>query len=108
MRRILTAIALMGLGGMLTVGAFGFHIVRSPRGDLIIWKSRPSLKDVYVDVRNWKSDEWKKHPDLTKALREAGRADVVPKPQPLDPLQKLLRKFRGREEKSSHIFQYAP
>lgn len=101
MRRVMMAVFFMGLGGLLTVGAFGFHVVRSPRGDFVIWKSRPSLKDVYVDVRNWEHGEWKKHPDLKKALHEAGRDEIVPKPKPLDPLQKFLRTIGGGDARKS-------
>ena len=82
LRKVIAALFFMMLGSVLTAGAFGLHVVRGPAGHFTIWKTRPTLKDVYVDVRHWKRDEWKNHPDLVRAIIESGHDDVLPKPKP--------------------------
>lgn len=91
MRKFVGAVFCIGLGAVLMTCAFGLHFIQSPTGFSVIWKSRPSLKDVYVDVRRWKRDEWKNHPDLVKALHEAGKSDVVPKTTRENPVRDLWR-----------------
>ena len=83
LRKIAAALFFMMLGSALTTGAFGLHVVHGPRGHFTILKTRPSLKDAYVDIRTWKREEWKDHPNLVQALVESGYKDVLPKPNPL-------------------------
>ena len=82
MRRFVTAVFFASLGAVVMACAFGLHFVQSPTGFHVVWKSRPSLKDVYVDTRAWKRDEWKNHPDLVAALKRAGKTDIIPRPKP--------------------------
>lgn len=93
MRRFVTAVFFLGLGAVLMTCAFGLHFIQSPVGFHVIWKSRPSLKDVYVDTRPWSRNEWKNHPDLIRALRRAGRDDVVPRAKPADSVRDLFQKL---------------
>lgn len=97
MRKIIGALFFMTLGAVLATFAFGTHIVRSRSGHFVVWKTRPSLKDVYADIRVWKPEEWKNHADLAKALQEAGRGDLIPpaKPEPLRP----FRGFFSRKQR---------
>lgn len=101
LRKVISALFFMLLGALLTAGAFGLHVVRGPAGHFTIWKTRPSLKDVYVDVRGWKREKWKKHPDLVQALIESGHEDVLPepKPKPVNPLQRFFENLTGNGDR---------
>jgi hypothetical protein len=81
-RKILSAAFFMVLGGILTACAIGFHVVRSDVGMLAVRKTRPTVKDFYVDIRRWNRQDWKDHPHLAKALAEAGHQDLVPQQRP--------------------------
>jgi hypothetical protein len=81
-RKILSAAFFMMLGGILAALAIGLHIVRAPTGLLAIRKTRPALKDLYVDIRHWTRQDWREHPHLEKALVEAGHQDLVPHKSP--------------------------
>ncbi len=93
MRKFIGAVFFMAVGALLMTCAFGLHFVQSPTGFFVIWKSRPSLKDIYVDTRPWKPDEWVKHPDLVQALRRADKSEVVPKPALGNPIKQFFQKF---------------
>jgi len=81
-RKILSAAFFFVLGGMLSACAIGFHVVRSDIGMLAVRKTRPTVKDFYVDIRRWNRQDWKAHPDLAKALAAAGHQDLVPRQRP--------------------------
>jgi len=80
MRKLIGALFCMTLGAVVCVFAFAAHVVRTPSGHLIIWKSRPGLKDVYADIRHWTPRDWNDHRELAKSLQEAGHSDLVPQP----------------------------
>lgn len=69
--------ALLGAAAMFI--AFKFHVVRTKDDWVFVPKPTASLVDAYVDVRDWDTDEWAKHPQLVKSLVLTGRADLVRK-----------------------------
>lgn len=44
------------------------HFIHAKDCVLVIQKSRLTLHDTYVDVRQWNGDEWKCHDALTASL----------------------------------------
>ncbi|MCX7419230.1 MAG: hypothetical protein NT013_06795 [Planctomycetia bacterium] len=83
MRRLFAMVfgALLGAAAMFM--AFKFHVIRTKDdgiyGMVFIPKPSAALIDAYVDVREWTTAEWTKHPELVKALVLNGRADLVRK-----------------------------
>lgn len=69
--------ALLGAAAMFV--AFKFHVVRTTDDWVFVPKPSASLVDAYVDVREWDTAEWMKHPQLVKSLVLTGRADLVRK-----------------------------
>lgn len=58
-------------------GAMLFHVVQAKDGFHFIRKSNPSLKDTYVDIREFGFSEWKDHTELAAALTAADRSDLL-------------------------------
>ena len=83
MRRLFAMVfgALLGAAAMFL--AFKFHVIRTKDdgiyGMVFIPKPAAVLVDAYVDVREWTTAEWAKHPELVKALILNGRTDLVRK-----------------------------
>jgi len=69
--------ALLGAAAMFI--AFKFHVVRTKDDWVFVPKPPAMLVDVYVDVREWDTAEWTKHPQLVKALVLTGRSDLIRK-----------------------------
>lgn len=95
MRKLIAAVFFMSLGAVLMTCAFAFHFVRGPSGHVIVWKVRPSLKDVYADVRVFKPDDWKQHRMLAKALQNSRHKDLAPKPADSNPVRAFFDKLSG-------------
>jgi hypothetical protein len=105
-RKILSAAFFMMLGGILASCAIGLHVVRADSGMLAVRKTRPTLKDVYVDIRRWNRQDWRDHPDLAKALVESGHQDLVPQKQPaagLLPFNPFRRSSERRNDKTQDL-----
>ena len=79
MRRLFVLVfgALLGAAAMFM--AFKFHVVRTKDDWVFVPKPSASLVDPFVDVREWNSDDWTKHPQLLKALVLTGRSDLIRK-----------------------------
>jgi hypothetical protein len=77
MRRLFAMVfgALLGAAAMFM--AFKFHVIRIKDDVVFVPKPSAALVDAYVDVREWTTAEWAKHPQLVKALILNGRADLV-------------------------------
>ena len=94
MKRLFGALFFIALGGGLVLLSFHFHVVRAAGGHLVVRRSQPAMKDVYVDVRKWTASDWQEHPDLIRAVRAKGRGDLIVKPKERQPLRNFLRNFR--------------
>jgi hypothetical protein len=79
MRRLFAMVfgALLGAAAMFM--AFKFHVIRTKDDWVFVPKPTAALVDAFVDVREWSTAEWAKHPQLVKALILTGRADLVRK-----------------------------
>lgn len=103
-RKFLSAVFFMMLGGILAACAIGLHIVCAPTGLLAVRKTRPAVKDLYVDIRRWTRQDWQKHPDLEKALIEAGHQDLLPHKSPAEGLLRFnpFRRNTDRRNDAKH------
>lgn len=60
--------------------ALNYHVVHGPEGPLVVARmQRPPIRSAYVDVRNWSAAMWERYPDVTAALVQAGKGDVIAK-----------------------------
>ncbi len=77
MRRLFALVFGAMLGAVAMFIAFKFHVLRTKDDWVFVPKPSASLVDAYVDVREWGTTDWTKHPQLVKALVLTGRADLV-------------------------------
>lgn len=57
-------------------------LVRAPKRLILLKKTEFSLKEVYVDIREWNLAEYANHPALTKALVIQGYKDLMDQAAP--------------------------
>ena len=66
------------LTGALTLFvAMCFHVVRAKDGFHVIPKVTASLKDPYVDIREFGFSDWQEHPELSAAIAKAEKSDIL-------------------------------
>lgn len=73
----------------------GHHLVRSEKGLVVVQKRFVGLSETCVDIRRWTWNDAVAHPYVSKALIQAGYADLLPRPPP-DPttMEKAASKMR--------------
>lgn len=57
--------------------AMCFHVVRAKDGFHLVPKSTASLKDPYVDIREFGVAEWQEHPELAADISLANKTDML-------------------------------
>lgn len=62
-------------GAAVTAAVHHSHFVQTGERWLIVPRAGITLKDIYVDVRNWTADDWRKHPELSRDMQKAGYAE---------------------------------
>lgn len=62
---------MVGAGGLHT--ASNFHVVRANEGTVLVRKLEPGLHDLYADIRQYGVDDWRRNPDLARAMIEHQR-----------------------------------
>jgi len=77
MGRINTFILGLVLGAALVFGAQRYHLVRSNDGLHLIPKTKATMGEVYVDIRNFRLDDWTKHPELAAAVLKARKEHLM-------------------------------
>jgi hypothetical protein len=77
-RKLVGVVVLLAVGGALGYYALAHHIVRSDEGLVTVPKRQVAIADTYADIRAWKLADFRAHPDLVKALVDAGHADLIP------------------------------
>ena len=64
--------------GFLLMGlSYEYHFVRSDDGFLIVPKTQSSLRNIYVDIRDWSLEDWGDHADVARALIQDGRSELI-------------------------------
>ena len=66
---------LVGAGIMYWL--LGHHIVITDSDRVIVPKASMGLSDSYVDIVDWTAEDFKEHPELTKALVDNGHGDLI-------------------------------
>lgn len=95
MKKLFTLIFGFGLGLLAMYLAFNVHVVRTDSDWHFVKKQKVQFTDCYADIRNWDAQEWTRHPDLTKALVDSGKGDLVPQIEAQDLLLEVLDRWQN-------------
>ena len=77
MRRIITFILGMLVGGLLLLAALNYHVIRAQDGLHFLPKTSARLSSSYVDIRNFTVADYMEHPEIVEALIRADQAELV-------------------------------
>ena len=95
MRRLVAVVFGIGLGALAMFLAFNIHVVRTDSDWHFVNKQETEFADCFADVRKWDVEEWGKHPELKKALIEAGKGEIVKEPPPQELLFDVLDAWKN-------------
>lgn len=66
------------LGAGMTLFVTRVHVLNTEDGLIVVPRSHPAeVRSVYVDVRKWNASMWQEYPDVTEAVVESGRSDLL-------------------------------
>ena len=65
------------VGGAAVFGALKYHVVRADDGIHVVPKVAPGFQDVYVDIRDFRVEDWDKHRGLSLALVQANKSALM-------------------------------
>lgn len=54
-----------------------YHLIHAKDGYHVVEKVPARLEEVYVDVRNYNTQQWIEHPELAIAIENAGKRDIL-------------------------------
>ena len=77
MRRLMTFLFGMVVGGALLLGAQQYHIIRAKDGFHLVPKIHSQLSATYVDIRNFTPADWAQHSDVALALINDNQGQLV-------------------------------
>lgn len=65
------------LGAVLVYTAMHFHLVRGRNGVFMVSKVTSDLSDIYVDIRGFTLEDWKRHKPLAAAIIQSDRSELL-------------------------------
>lgn len=65
------------LGAVLMYTAMHYHLVRGQNGVFLVAKVTSELSDIYVDIRGFTLDDWKRHKPLAAAIIKSDRSELL-------------------------------
>ncbi len=65
------------VGAGLMFGALNYHVVKTNEKVHLIPKQKASLRETYVDVRDFSPQQWTEHPELAAAIMTAGKPEIM-------------------------------
>lgn len=77
MGRISTFLFGLVVGAVLVFGAQRYHVVRSAEGLHLIPKTKATLAEAYVDIRDFRLADWTNHPELAAAVLKARKEHLL-------------------------------
>lgn len=77
MSRLGTFVLGMVVGGAAVFTSLKYHIVRTGEGYELVPKLNATFSETYVDVREFKADDWSRHKTLLAALVRADKRDLL-------------------------------
>jgi hypothetical protein len=76
-RKLIGSVIFVLIGAGAMYWALSHHIVRTADETVVVPKAALGLADTYVDVTDWTADNFKEHPDLTRALVDNEHGDLI-------------------------------
>ena len=77
MRRLMTFILGMVVGGILLYGALSYHFIRADDGLHVIPKSSATLVSTYVDIRKFTVADLANNADIVEAIMRANKQELL-------------------------------
>ncbi|MCH2596585.1 MAG: hypothetical protein MKZ95_12390 [Pirellulales bacterium] len=77
MRRIITFLFGMIVGGILLYGALNYHILRAKDGFHLIPKTSARLGSTYVDIRNFTVTDMANHADIVEVIILSDKKELM-------------------------------
>ena len=77
MRRMMTFLMGMVVGGLLLWGALQYHILHTQDGLRLVPKVNASLAKTYVDIRGFTVADWAEHTDVVLALTNSNQRELM-------------------------------
>ncbi len=77
MRRLMTFLMGMVVGGLLLWGALQYHVLHTKSGLRLIPKVNANLAKTYVDIRSFTVADWARNTDLVLALTNANQKELM-------------------------------
>lgn len=65
------------VGAIVCYTALKYHVLRTNDGLQFIPKLTANFTETYVDVRNFKPDDWQRHKGLVAAIVHSGKGNVL-------------------------------
>ena len=93
-RKLIGTAVLILVGAALMYYALGRHFVQTGDETIVVPKERLRLADTWVDISKWDREDFRAHPELSRALIENGHEDLVPR-TPGEELRDWLKKKAG-------------
>ena len=68
----------LGVGAAATAFALSYHVVHTDDGLILVSRSQKApWRSTYVDVRKWSGSMWQQYPEVSSALAQSGRGDLL-------------------------------
>jgi hypothetical protein len=80
MKKILRVLLVVLLLGGWSLAALALHVVvapGSPARVIVVPKNQLGIRQTYVDTRKWTIGDVSSHPEVTRRLIDAGKADAL-------------------------------
>lgn len=77
MGRIGTFIFGLAIGAGLIFGAQRYHLLRTAEGFYLVPKIESTMSDAYVDIRQFRLDDWARRPSLAAAILKAKKEHLL-------------------------------
>lgn len=77
MRRIMTFLTGMVVGGILLWAALQYHLLQTNSGLQLVPKVNAGLAKTYVDIRGFTVADWAQNTDLVLALTNANQGELM-------------------------------
>ncbi len=68
----------LGVGVAATGFVMSYHVVHTQEGLILVSRTEKApLRSTYIDVRRWSLAMWQQYPEVTTALSQSGRGDLL-------------------------------
>jgi hypothetical protein len=101
---VLVLVVVVAAGGYWLAGR---HFVQTTNGMVVMDKRFMTLKETFVDVRAWKSEDFDAHPDIKRALNEHGYRDLLVQIKTEETKAEAAKVLQDAKDKAAEITKRA-